>query len=121
MKTKERIQEEKRIRQALDLIFKKQLKEVFFCYNRNSKAILITYMDFRPVHQLQEEVERSIGKEWIVTLKREYSEKHIMQTLLNIFKENKIGICYLKDGEIAYSTIRGYVYRIMEEVLVIYP
>ena len=117
MKTKERIQEEKRIRQALDLIFKKQLKEVFFCYNRNSKAILITYMDFRPVHQLQEEVERNIGKEWIVTLKREYSEKHITQTLLNIFKENKIGICYLKDGEITYSTIRGYVYRLMEEVL----
>ena len=56
METKERHQQEQRIREALADFFGDSYREAEFYYSRTKKGILITYDDFKPEREIKEKV-----------------------------------------------------------------
>ena len=115
METKERHQQEQRIREALTDFFGNSYREAEFYYSRTKKGILITYDDFKPEREIKEKVADIVGKDWNIVLKREFSDLTIMMTLLKLYKENRVAIVGEEDGELKPYTIRAYVYKRMAE------
>lgn len=114
MTKKEQKQEEKRIRTELDSLLKKHLKDVFFCYHRKTKAVMVTYENFKPANQVKEEVEKITGEGWHICMKREYSDAWLKRTLLHFFKGNEVDVCYANNGKVIIESIRVYTYKFLE-------
>ena len=115
METKERHQQEQRIREALTDFFGDSYREAEFYYSRTKKGILITYDDFKPEREIKEKVADIVGKEWNIVLKREFSDLTIMMTLLKLYKENRVVIVEMAAGNLKPYTIRMYVNGLMEK------
>ena len=113
METKERHQQEQRIREALADFFGDSYREAEFYYSRTKKGILITYDDFKPEREIKEKVADIVGKDWNIVLKREFSDLTIMLTMLKLYKENRVVIVDAEDGKLKPYTIRAYVYMRM--------
>lgn len=115
MKPKEKKRMEQDIRIALHGYFGDSLREVDFCYWRDSRGVLVTYQDFKPESDIKEEVSALVGDGWRVVLKREYGELTIMLTLLKLYKENRVAIVDEINGELRPYQIRHYVYWLLNK------
>lgn len=109
MKLKERREQERKLEDALRGIFGASFKEADFCYHRGKKGLLVTYEDFKPESELKPVVQEAVGSEWRVVLKREFSDVAIMLTLLKLYKENRVAVVDIIDGELRPYQIRQYV------------
>lgn len=109
-------QEERQVRGVLDGIFGTSLKEVSFCYFRGSKAILVTYEDFKTEDEAKRLAVDALGSGWNVVVKREYSDLAIMMAMLKMYKGNRIAVADVVEGELRAFPVRVYVNSIMEKV-----
>ena len=89
-------------------------KEVDFCYWRGRKSMLVVYEDYKPEDEAKREVTEAVGSEWKVVVKREFSDVTVMLTMLNLYKENRIAVVDMEDGELRPYTVRAYVNLLME-------
>lgn len=113
MKKQGRKQEEQQVRGVLDGIFGTSLKEVSFCYFRGSKAILVTYEDFKTEDEAKRLAVDALGSDWKVVVKREYSDLTIMLAMLRLYKENRIAIADVVEGELRAFPVRVYLNKVM--------
>lgn len=113
MKKQGRKQEEQQVRGVLDGIFGTSLKEAEFCYYRGSKAILVTYEDFKTEDEAKRLAVDALGSDWKVVVKREYSDLTIMLTMLRLYKENRIAVADVVEGELRAFPVRVYVNSLM--------
>lgn len=114
MTRKERKQFEQRTEEALRGFFGDSYRSAEFCYFRGRGGVLVTYEDFKPEHEIKDEVRQLVNENFNVVLKREYSDLTIMLTMLKLFKENRIAIVDEWNGELRVSQVREYLLRIME-------
>ena len=111
---KERRNEEKRVWEALRHLFKDCLVDIEFGYYKHMKGMIVTYEDYKPEDAVKQEVMESVGNDWKVVLKREFSDLSIMMTMLKLYKENRIAVVDEEGGELRPYTVRAYVNRLME-------
>lgn len=115
MKPKEKQQQEQKVREALEDFFGEAYKEADFCYYRGKKGVLVTYEDFKPERDVKEKVCELVGDGWNVALKREFSDLTVMLTMLRLYKENRVAIVDVVDGELKPYQVRVYVNMLMAE------
>lgn len=115
MKPKEKRQQEQEIREALEDFFGEAYKEADFCYYRGKKGVLVTYEDFKPEREVKEKVCELVGDGWNVVLKREFSDLTVMLTMLRLYKENRIAVVDVINGELTPYQVRVYVNMLMAE------
>lgn len=114
MTKKERRQQEQAAETVLRDIFGESFKEADFCYYRGKKAVLVTYEDFKPEDEAKRMAVDALGSGWNVGVKREYSDLAIMMAMLKMFKQNRVAIVDVEEGELRPYEIREYVLRQME-------
>ena len=115
MKPKEKRLQEQKIREALEDFFGEAYKGADFCYYRGKGGVLVTYEDFKPESEVKEEVCELVGDGWNVVLKREFSDLTVMLTMLKLYKENRIAIVDVINGELTPFQVRVYVNMLMSE------
>lgn len=114
MTRKERRNEEEIVRVALHQCLGNNFKEVDFCYWRGRKSMIVVYEDYKPEDEAKREVTEAVGLEWKVVVKREFSDVTVMLTMLKLYKENRIAVVDVEDGELRPYTVRAYVNRLMK-------
>lgn len=110
---KERRNEEKRVWEALRHLFKDCLVDIEFGYYKHMKGMIVTYEDYKPEDAVKQEVMESVGNDWKVVLKREFSDLSIMMTMLKLYKENRVIIVDCHDGKLCHYKIREFANRLM--------
>lgn len=114
MTRKERRQMECQVEAKIRGCLGNNFKEVDFCYWRGRKSMLVVYEDYKPEDAVKSDVMEAVGPEWKVVVKREFSDVTVMLTMLNLYKENRIAVVDMEDGELRPYTVRAYVNRLME-------
>ena len=113
MKQTERKQVQRQIEEAVRGILGDHFISVDFCYYRGGKGIVVTYEDFKPEAEVKEEITKVIEGRWKIITVREYSNENIMHTMLDIYKENRVAVVDVENGELKPYTVQAYVNRMM--------
>ena len=74
--------------------------------------MFVTYKDCNPEAVVKREVMEAVGPEWKV-VKREFSDVTVMLTMLKLYKENRIAVVDVEEGELRPYAVRTYVNRLM--------
>ena len=109
----ERKQMERQAEAALRQCLGDNFREVDFCYWRGSKSMLVVYEDYKSESEAKREVMEAVGPEWKVVVKREFSDMTVMLTMLKLYKENRIAVVDVEEGELRPYEVRAYVNRLM--------
>ena len=114
METTEKKRLEREVLDKVTPLFEGSLKSVDFGYFKNSKAVLLTYTDFKSTDELKGAVAAVLGDEWTLVLKHEFSDASIALAMLKMYQENRVSVCHTEDGDVRCDPVRIYVNGLLE-------
>lgn len=109
MELKKRQQMQERIKFDILKIFRKHLLDIDFYYYRGGRTLFVTYEDFKPEQHARQLLKRVVTGKWNIVIRREFSSKNIMNTMLDMYRQNRVAVVDMVNNELVPFEIRDYV------------
>ena len=109
MKQNERQQKQEQAEAAIRKILGKHLLDIDFHYYRGGRTLFVTYEDCKSEQDTRQLLKRAVTGKWNIVLRRGFSNKNVMNTMLDMYHQNRVAVVDMVNGELMPYGIRDYV------------